>query len=360
VKDTGADGSSSEVVVFDMHNNCAMNKRPMKAEATLMNPAENIIALKGATEGTPGHFVQVFNLDTKEKLGVYQAPENIVFWKWLGPRMLALVCEKDVYHWNLATANSTPEKMFTRSGKLAEAGTQVISYAANSQMSWCLLTAISTQDQGKTIDGSMQLYSVEKKQQQQLEGHAGAFGNVLVSDAEGPAGLFAFAERKAGTLQTKLHVMDVTKPRGEGLAAPFKIAQEVAMPPEAPNDFAVALHVSEKYGVIFMVTKAGYLFMFDVQTASMLLRTKISQDSVFISTASATTGGCIFINRKGQVMSVKVNDPVIVGYIMNNLPQLVNRVDIAFTLAKRFGLPGADELFQKEFATSSKTCCDIL
>jgi clathrin heavy chain len=350
VKDTAADGSS-QVAVIDMHNGNALNKRPMKADATLMNPSDNIIALKGSTEGQPGHFVQVFNLDTKEKLGVYQSPEQIMFWRWLNSRMLALICEKDVYHWNLAVANSVPEKIFTRSGKLAEAGTQVISYSANSQLSWCLLTAISTQDQGKTIDGNMQLYSVEKKQQQLLEGHAGSFGNVSVSDTEGPAGLFAFAERKVGTLQTKLHVMDVTAPRGEGLPPPFKVAQEVAMPPEAPNDFAVSLHLSEKHGVIFMITKAGYLFMFDVQTASMLIRTKVSQDTVFIATNNVATGGCIFVNRKGAVMNVKVNEPAIVGYIMNSLPQLSNRVDIAFTLARRFGLPGADELFQKQFAT---------
>ena len=48
-------------------------------------------------------------------------------------------------------------------------------------------------------------------------------------------------------------------------------------------------------------------------------------------------------------MSVKVNEPVIVGYIMNNLVQLPNRQDIAFVLARRFGLPGADEIFQRQF-----------
>jgi clathrin heavy chain len=350
VKDTAPD-NSSQVVVVDMHNGNAINKRPMKADATLMNPRDNIMALKGSTEGQPGHFVQVFNLDSKEKLGVYQAPEPIMFWRWLTPRVLALVCEKDVYHWNLEVANSVPEKIFTRSGKLAEAGTQVISYAANSQMSWCLLTAISTADGGKTIDGNMQLYSVEKKQQQLLEGHAGAFGNVLVADGAAPAGLFAFTERKTGTLQTKLHIMDVTAPRGEGLPAPFKTVNEVTMPPEAPGDFAVSLHLSEKHGVVFMVTKAGYLFMFDVQTGNTLIRTRVSQETVFISTNHVATGGCIFVNKKGAVMSVSVNEPALVGYVMNSLPQLSNRVEIAFTLARRFGLPGADELFQKQFAT---------
>jgi len=344
VKDNAADGTG-QVVVIDMHNGNAVNRRPMKAEASLMNPADNIIALKGATEGQPGHFVQVFNLDTKDKLGVFQASESLVFWRWIAPRVLALISEKDVYHWNLEVPNSSPEKIFSRAGKLAEAGTQVISYSANSQMTWCLLTAISTQDNGRTIDGNMQLYSVEKKQQQPLEGHAGGFGNVVVADGEAPAGIFSFMERKAGTLQTKLHIMGL----GQGMPPSFKVQSEVAMPPEAPSDFAVALHLSEKHGVVFVVTKAGYLFMFDVATATMLVRTRVSQDTIFISTYSPASGGAIFVNRKGAVLTVKVNEPAIVGYIMNNLVQLPNRQDIAFQLARRFGLPGADELFQRQF-----------
>jgi len=349
VKDTAADGSS-QVAVIDMHSGNTVNRRPMKAEASLMNPADNIMALKGSQEGQPGNFVQVFNLDSKEKLGVYQSPKNIIFWKWVAARVLALVTDTDVLHWNVAVANSVPETMFQRAGKLAEAGCQIIGYSANSQMSWCLLTGISTQDQGKTIDGNMQLYSVEKKQQQLLEGHAGCFGNVLTNDTEGPAGLFAFQERKQGTTTTKLHIMDVTKARGEGIPPPFKVNSEIQMPPDAPSDFAVALHLSEKHGVVFMVTKAGFLFIFDVASATMLVRTKVSQETIFISTYSALSGGCIFVNRKGAVMSVKVNEPSIVNYINNNLVQLPNRQEIAFNLAKRFGFPGADELFQRQFS----------
>jgi clathrin heavy chain len=46
VKDQAADGSL-HVVVIDMHNNNAVTKKPMKAEATLMNTVDNVIALKG-------------------------------------------------------------------------------------------------------------------------------------------------------------------------------------------------------------------------------------------------------------------------------------------------------------------------
>jgi clathrin heavy chain len=348
VKDQAADGTA-QVVVVDMQNGNAVTKRPMKAEASLMSPNDNIMALKGSTQGQPGHFVQVFNLDTKEKLGVFQAPESIVFWKWIAPKILALICAQDVYHWNIETADSAPEKIFQRGGKLAEAGTQIISYAANSAMTWCLLTGISTQDQGRTIDGNMQLYSIERKQQQLLEGHAGAFGNVAVADNEGPAGLFAFQERKQGQSATKLHIMDISKQRGEGMPAPFKVQGDVQMPAEAPNDFAVSLTLSASHGVIYMVTKAGFVLVFDIATATTLIQTRISQDTIFISTASMSSGGCIFVNRKGLAMSLKVSEQAIVGYIMNNLVQIPNRQVIAFTLAKRFGLAGADELFQRQF-----------
>ncbi|CAE7797236.1 Cltc [Symbiodinium microadriaticum] len=214
----------------------------------------HLATYQAATEGQAGHFVQIFNLDSKEKLGVYQCPEQIVFWRWLAPRLLALICAQDVYHWNLSVANSQPEKIFQRAGKLAEAGTQIINYSANSQVSWCLLTGISSQDSGRTIDGNMQLYSVERKQQQLLEGHAGCFGNVYVDDGGVRCGVFAFQERKAGNPQTKLHIMDILKNRGES-APPFKVQMEIAMPPEAPTDFAVGLHLSEKHGVVFMITK---------------------------------------------------------------------------------------------------------
>eukprot|EP00929_Paragymnodinium_shiwhaense_P056354 TRINITY_DN2820_c0_g1_i2.p1 TRINITY_DN2820_c0_g1~~TRINITY_DN2820_c0_g1_i2.p1 ORF type:complete len:1724 (-),score=606.43 TRINITY_DN2820_c0_g1_i2:339-5510(-) len=348
VKDTAADGSG-QVVVIDMHNGNAVNKRPMKAEASLMAPNDNIMALKGSTDGTPGHFVQVFNLDSKEKLGVYQCPENIVFWRFISPKVLALICQSDVYHWNLEAANSAPEKIFQRQGKLAEAGTQIISYSANSQMTWCVLAGISTQDQGRTIDGNMQLYSVERKQAQLLEAHAGCFGNVVVGDGEPAGGLFAFAERKQGQTETKLHIMDILKNRGEG-AAPYKVQTVVQMPPEAPGDFAVGLHLSEKHGVVYMITKAGFMLVFDVATGTQLMSTRVSQDAVFISTGSVKSGGAIFINRKGLVVSVGVNEQAIVGYIMNNLVQLSNRQDVAFNLAKRFGYPGADEIFQRQFS----------
>jgi len=346
VKDAAADGSA-QVVVIDMHNNNAVTKKPMKAEASLMNTVDNIIALKGKTEGQAGHFIQVFNLDTKEKLGAHHVPENVVFWRWLEPRLLALVTDRSVYHWKLV-GTTVPEKIFDRGGKLAEANTQIINYAANSQGSWCLLTAISTPDGGRTIEGSMQLYSVERKQQQLLEGHAGCFGNIRVTDGPTSAGLFAFSERKHGSQQTRLHIMDVTTQPAAGQQK-FKVSMDVQMPQEAPTDFAVAMQFSEKYGVLYMLTKAGFMYLFDSATANLLFRHRVSQDTLFIAAPNSRNGGVLFVNKRGQVMTATVNEQNLVPYVNNSCAHIANRQQVAFGIAQRYGLPGADEAFLAQF-----------
>ncbi|CAK0789226.1 unnamed protein product, partial [Prorocentrum cordatum] len=54
-------------------------------------------------------------------------------------------------------------------------------------------------------------------------------------------------------------------------------------------------------------------------------------ESVFISAGSALSGGIIFVNRKGQALSVKVNEASFINYV-SGLQQLGNRAEIAFTL----------------------------
>ena len=259
-----------------------------------------------------------------------------MFWRWIGPRDLAVVTETGVHHWNLEkSGDSVPSKMFERGGKLADPTTQIISYAVNADSSWCLLTGISTPDGGKTIDGSMQLFSVEKKQQQLLEGHAGTFAEVPMDDTGRKVGLFSFMERKHGTTVTRLHIIDLSR------TTSFKVAQEVQMPAENPTDFAVALHMSEKHGVIYAITKGGSGLIFDILTGTLLYMNRVSQESVFIGCGSSRSGGILLVNRKGQVISLSINEGAWVEYLNTQLNH-PNRAEIAMNLGRRFGLPGVD------------------
>ena len=66
----------------------------------------------------------------------------------------------------LITGDSQPQKMFDRHSNLA--GCQIINYRTDDAQKWLLLIGISAQQ--NRVVGAMQLYSVERKVSQPIEG----------------------------------------------------------------------------------------------------------------------------------------------------------------------------------------------
>ena len=89
----------------------------------------------------------------------------------------------------------------------------------------------------------MQLYSVERNVSQPIEGHAAAFSQFKMEGNQQESTLFCFAVR--GAAGGKLHIIEVgTPPTGN---SPFqKKAVDVFFPPEAQNDFPVAMQVRQR------------------------------------------------------------------------------------------------------------------
>lgn len=58
---------------------------------------------------------------------------------------------------------------------------------------------------------------------------------------------------------------------------------------------------SDKYGLVYVVTKLGLLFVYDLETATAVYRTRISADPVFLAAAAPEAGGLLAVNRRGQV-----------------------------------------------------------
>jgi clathrin heavy chain len=75
----------------------------------------------------------------------------------------------------------------------------------------------------------------------------------------------------------------------------------VFFPPEAAADFPVAMQVSKKYDIIFLVTKFGFIHLYDLETGTCIYMNRISGDTIFVTTDLDSTGGIIGVNRKGQV-----------------------------------------------------------
>lgn len=74
------------------------------------------------------------------------------------------------------TGDAQPQKMFDRHSSLN--GCQIINYRTDAKQNWLLLIGISAQQ--NRVVGFMQLYSVERKASQPIEGHAAGFTTFKV------------------------------------------------------------------------------------------------------------------------------------------------------------------------------------
>jgi len=241
--------------------------------------------------------------------------------------------------------DSQPVKMFDRHSSLA--GCQIINYRTDVKQQWLLLIGISAQvgeSETNRVVGAMQLYSVERKVSQPIEGHAAAFSQFSMPGNSAPSTLFCFAVR--GAQGGKLHVIEVGQaPQGN---QPFaKKAVDVFFPPEAQNDFPVAMQVGPKYDVIYLITKYGYIHLYDIESASCIYMNRISGDTIFVTAPHDLSSGIIGVNRKGQVLSVSVEEDNIIQYITTTL----QNPDLALRIASRNNLPGAEDLFVRKFNT---------
>lgn len=120
---------------------------------------------------------------------------------------------------------------------------------------------------------------------------------------------------------------------------------DVYFPAEAPLDFPVAMQVSQRHGIIFLVTKFGFIHLYDLESGTCVYMHRISLDTIFVTAEYASADGIIGVNKKGQVLSVSVDDHTIISYILTTL----NNTDLAFKLASRASLPGADELYVRQY-----------
>jgi len=320
----------SQIVIVDIQNPAALQRRPITADSAIMNPTLNILALKAGSQ------LQIFNIDQKQKMKATNMADAVVFWKWIDSNTIAMVTNTTVFHWTL-DGPEEPVKVFDRHSNLSDC--QIINYRADSEKKWLCVVGIA-QREGR-IAGAMQLYSVERKVSQALEGHAAAFGDFVVEGGNKPSVLFSFAKRTAN--ESKLYIIEVAKP--DDSPAFTKRAVDVYYPAEAAADFPVAMQISDKYNIIYLVTKFGYLHLFDLESGTCIYRNRISSDTIFVTSSHNASGGILGVDRKGRVLLVTIDEQTIVPYICN----VVNNYELAIKLASRANLPGAEDLFTNQF-----------
>lgn len=331
VRETSDTGN--QVAIIELKNNNEVTRRAMTADSAIISPVSSSTSGKVLALRAQGRTVQVVNLDTKQRIKHTVMTEDIVFWRWLTPNILGLVTDRSIFTWDVTDESAVaPQVLTMRHASLA--GCQIINLQQNEKGSWYLVNGIS-QGEGGAIVGHMQLFSRERGVSQAIEGHAGSFGTL------GEYSLFSFVNRSP-TGGAKMHIVEIDHVEGQPTFAKKQV--DVFFPAEAGADFPVAHVISKVYGIIYVVTKLGFIHLYDADSGSVIFMNRISADPVFAACDFAEKG-IMVINRKGQVLSVELNESVAVNYALTQL----NNAGLALALASRAGLPGAENLYAKQF-----------
>jgi clathrin heavy chain len=59
-----------------------------------------------------------------------------------------------------------------------------------------------------------------------------------------------------------------------------KKAVDIYFPPEATNDFPVAMQVSMKHGIVYLVTKYGFIHLYNFESGTCVYMNCISETGV--------------------------------------------------------------------------------
>jgi len=327
--------ADSQLIMLDLTKPTQPTRKQLVTDSAVMNPHSPVLLLQ------IGSNLQLFNSQTNIQLKQVTVMERIIFSSWISKSTVGIITETAVYHWADDGTLSEPVKMFDRHENLSRA--QIVSYKADDSENWLCLTGIMGSSDG-SVKGAMQLFSVEKRMSQFLEGHASCFKTISMDGHK--TILFAFAAKnKTGV--SKLHVIEVGHENKAENAPKFgKKSADIFYPPElGGGDFPVALIASAKYTLLYMVTKAGYLHIFDAESASTLYMNRVSESTMFVQCAHLTSGGLVGVNRQGAVLHACINEQVFIPYIMSKLKD----VALATRLASRNGFPGAESLFEEQF-----------
>lgn len=72
------------------------------------------------------------------------------------------------------------------------------------------------------------------------------------------------------------------------------------------------MHIDAKHGMLFVGTKMGFLLVYELSTASLLSRAKISDKPIFTGTRNSKTDGLLVITGAGQVTACSIDESKLV------------------------------------------------
>ena len=84
--------------------------------------------------------------------------------------------------------------------------------------------------------------------------------------------------------------------------------------------------MSIKNNIVYLITKYGYVHLYDIETGTLIYQNRISADTIFVTAQHDASNGIIGVNRRGQVLSVSMDEETVIPYIQVSLHSLAGNV----------------------------------
>lgn len=65
--------------------------------------------------------------------------------------------------------------------------------------------------------------------------------------------------------------------------------------------FSPPPQIGSKHGVIYLITKYGYIHLYDLESGVCIYMNRISAETIFVTAPHEASSGIIGVNKKGQV-----------------------------------------------------------
>eukprot|EP01022_Parablepharisma_sp_SALTPOND_P013452 TRINITY_DN17_c4_g1_i7.p1 TRINITY_DN17_c4_g1~~TRINITY_DN17_c4_g1_i7.p1 ORF type:complete len:614 (-),score=22.26 TRINITY_DN17_c4_g1_i7:225-2066(-) len=328
--------------IVDINQGFKVQKISSKADSVMMHPSKQITSMRTDSG------IQVVDLTKKEILRKLNIPEQVELWRWVSDTVIGIVGTKSIYHVDITTkpSNAPATVVFKKSEDIEKAQAQILNYVVDSTGKWCVLYGIYSIS--GTLNGMIQVYSIERQVSQNLEGFSPCFADVPLIDPNYKNKIITFVRKIANESTWYFLVLEVGKPIDPSQKIkkrqPFQSAPEVTT-----ADIPILSYVSERYALCFIISRLGYLYAHELFTGSMIYRMRLSPDMIVASCRHSQTDGMLCVNRKGCVLLVTVDEKNIVNHIQTQCPHIPDAGGVALKIARAGSLPGAEPPFMDLF-----------
>lgn len=207
---------------------------------------------------------------------------------------------------------------------------KIVNYILSQDEKVCLLVGMSTNENTNKI-GKMQCYSIENQTSQIIVGNLGTLGTINTSKHDSTQILCY--ERKRVNQSSKLIIQTLTTSNNYEHKNIHGLSKTIQFSVDLLDDIPVLISISNKFGIIYVLTNLGYLYLYDALTGQPIFRMRATKDLNFSSSKVSLDGDIIGITPTNtQMLSITLNEANLIPYLRDTLEneQLALQVSLYF------------------------------